>query len=186
VLADPDERASGLGATTQDCEKDMDYRAEMGYRTLPPHDYLTQDLANGNVRLFALEEVVNEENPKDRYDNLRAVATLDWAHGLELCDFLDDLFWEIDQEVERLDVAQGPGGSRRASADRPSVELRKRAIRALLRPGKDRPMLDTVIGFSRTLPRAVATAVFAELERLGIDVALLEQTTAGPQAGSSD
>ncbi len=164
----------------------MDYRTEMGYRTLPPHDYLTQDLANGNVRLFALEEVVNEENPKDRYDNLRAVATLDWAHGLELCDFLDDLFWEIDQEAKRLNAGQGPGGSRRGPVDRPSVDLRERAVRALMAPGKERPMLGTVVGFSRTLPRAVATAVFAELARLGIDVALLEETTAEPQVGTSD
>ncbi len=154
----------------------MDYRTEMGYRALPPHDYITQDLANGNVRLFALEEVVHEEDPRDRYENLRAVAKLDWAHGQELCDFLDEMFWEIDQEAERLEREQGPDAARRGPANRPSPELRARAIQSLLGPGKKRPMLQTVIGFARRLPSAVTIAVFAELERLGIDVATLETT----------
>ena len=155
----------------------MDFRTEMGYHTLPPHDYLTQDLANGNVRLFALEEVVNDEDPKDRYDNLRAVAKLDWAHGQELCDFLDDLFWEIDQEAERLAGEQDDYSALRAPAGRLNPELRARAIHSLMAPGKERPMLDTVIAFAQVLPQAVTIAVFAELQRLGIDVAVVEKTT---------
>ena len=149
----------------------MDYRAEMGYRTLPPHDYFTQDLANGKVRLFALEEVVNDKAQNDHYDNLRAVATMDWDYGQDLCDFLKDVMLEIDEEAERLAGKPISIPGEQGSAARQWGDARARAVRQLTGPGRKWPSLEVVIGFSRSsLPTAVTTAVLAELALQGIEV----------------
>jgi hypothetical protein len=158
----------------------VDDHTEIGYRTLPPHDYFTQFLANGKVRLFALEEVITDY---DDFENLRAVATLDWDDGLELCDFLKDVMDEIDEETGRLERDVTPN-SAPASAARRSPAARARAVQQLMAPGKKWPSLETVIAFSRSLPTAVTTAVLTDLARQGIDVAAV--AVSPPSSSGSD
>jgi hypothetical protein len=161
----------------------VDDPTEIGYRTLPPHDYLTQDLANGKVRIFALEEVVTDY---DDYDNLRAVATLDWDYGQDLCDFLKDVLFEIDKAAGRIDGHQTPDPAQPMSAGRPSAEARVRAVQQLTAPGTRWPVLEAVISFCRPpVPNAVATAVFADLARQGIDVAAVAVTLSSTSTAES-
>ena len=164
----------------------MEYRTGMGYRALPPHDYFTQDLANGKVRLFALEAVVNDQADNDHYDNLRAVATLDWDYGQDLCGFLEDVMFEIDHEAERLEGKPNPGPSEHGKTARSWADARARAVQQLTAAGKYWPSLATVIGFSRSsLPTAVWTAVSAELALQGIDVAAVAATLLDTSAAQS-
>ncbi len=165
----------------------MDYRAEMGYRTLPPHDYFTQDLANGKVRLFALEEVVNDKVKNDHYDNLRAVATMDWDHGQDLCDFLKDVMLEIDEEAERLAGKPTFIPGEQGLAARQWGHARAEAVRHLIGSGKKWPSLEAVIRFSRSsFPAAVTTAVSAELALQGIEVkTVLSDSSTTPLADSA-
>jgi hypothetical protein len=162
----------------------MDYRTEMGYRTFPPHDYFTQDLANGKVRLFALETVVNDEVDNDEYDNLRAVATLDWDYGQDLCVDLKDVMFEIDREAERLEGRPISRPGEQGKAARQWAEARARAVQQLTASEAGWPVLEGVISFCRPpeVPNAVATAVFADLARQGIDVTAVAATPSSTSA----
>ncbi|MGY1659657.1 hypothetical protein ACI78Q_00345 [Geodermatophilus sp. SYSU D00705] len=137
----------------------------MTYASNPPHDYLTQDLANGKVRILALEEVVDAES-NDDYENLRAVTSLDWALGLDLCYTMKDLTDEIATVAAQLEDGLTP---KDRAARRPSAAARVRAARHLASPGQEAPVLRELIALSGHTPAAVATAVLAELDRLGMD-----------------
>lgn len=142
----------------------------MAYRVNSPYDYMTQDLANDKARLFALEEIWDDEVENDQYENLRAVTTLDWDHGLDLCFVLKDLMDEIDEEAEQFEGKPAREPGHQGLAARQWGEARAGAVQRLVSRGKTWSTLAEVISLAGGLPTAVTTAVYGELARQGIDV----------------